>query len=154
MSTNSTPLRPLNTIDLEPAQYARNVWRIEAPEGSKPEELLASLFWRNVSKNLRQRDKIEAQPVDDSWYAEYIVMEVDESKVRVRLITQVSLLPPEVDLSAPIEIPKDYKVEFNPKLRWCVIRNNGTNKDRIFSNGSDKLAAEAWLKDHIRNIAA
>ena len=139
--------QPLPPNGIERADYARNAWRVETPQGVSLEALADGTYWSHVAQYLKPLDKIEAIPADGAWYAELLVIDVGAAWAKVKVIAGP------VELQAPVEdAPSGYALQFNPKLKWCVIR--AADKARLKEGLPDKGAAAQWLHDHMNTLAA
>lgn len=137
----------LHPTRLRAAEYHRTVYQV-VPEGDTPfEALLDPGYWAHVAAKLRPMDRIEVEAEDGSYTALLIVRDTGRLFAKVSIIYHREL--EQVEVGAAIAIPSNYLAKFcGPILKWCVIRD----KDRIKENLGSKEEANAWLRDHLKNV--
>lgn len=137
----------LNPHRLQAAEFVRTVYRV-VPEDLTPfEALLDPAYWAHVAAKLRPLDRIEVEAEDGSYTAMLIVRDAGRLFAKVAVLYKVNLDPVEVGASLPI--PSNYFVKFSgPILKWCVVRD----KDRLREGVASRVEAEAWLREHLKNV--
>lgn len=142
-----TQLEPkrLHPTRLAQSEMARNQWNVSPEYGTPYEALLDPAYWAHVSAKLRRGDIITALSEDNSYFAEYIVLEPDKLRAEVALLTHVDLA---ANSKFNAEVPKGFEIKFRGPCKWSVLR--GTD---VLKEGMTRKEADAWLKDHVRTAA-
>lgn len=135
-------------IRMSLAEGVRNCYRV-VPENATPfEALLDPAYWAHVSAKLRPTDKIEVEAEDGSYTALLIVRDAGRLYAKVAVVYYVKLDP--VEVGAAAVVPSEYSVSFKgPLLKWCVTRG----KDRLREGMGSRGEADAWLQEHLKNVA-
>jgi len=143
---------------LQPAEYIRNNWRVNAPVGVKYEELFVPSFWANVAIKFVRGDVIEVFAEDGSWYAEVIV------RVSARTHAVVGeLMFKDFNLKAVEGEPSEGvtkegtksegsapTIEWKgPKLKYAVIRHDGEYMNKGFET---KQEAQDWVEANAETL--
>ena len=120
---------------MKQAEFVRAVWFVE---DATIEDALKPEFYVHVGQYLHPRDRIELVPRDMSFYAELLVVSCGKQWAKVVPIVYLNLAKPEKSLPG-------YKVSYNPRQGWRVIRNS--DKELMVKDLPDKEAAEKWVED-------
>lgn len=142
-------VEPMGPNGLQLAEHRRNLWAIECAKGVEPDDLLEPSYWTHHAGKLAPFDKIEARAIDGLWYQEFIVSDSSRAWARVKPLTDVVRFA-NTDVSQSQAAPSDYEVMHRGPRKWSVIRK----KDRavMFEEGSQRDAAEGWLKDNLPKL--
>jgi hypothetical protein len=127
---------------LKSAEYERNEWVVNAPEGAKVEHAKKPEFWRSVAAKLKPFDRIELRADDGTWIAELIVIYSERNWAKVDILNHYKLCDSDMPESAV-----DYDVQWKgPQKKWIVLRksDNATLKEGI----QTKDEAIMWMKEH------
>jgi hypothetical protein len=131
------------TIMIQPshmqlAEYERQDWVANAPEGVTPDDLKNPAFWALMSSQFKPFDRIDVRADDGSWLAEVIVKQADRNYAHVQVLNVYKLDATEATKDS------EYEVEWTgPQKKWCVKR---LSDDELIKTGCDtKVAANDWL---------
>lgn len=134
------------------ADYKRNEFRVTPEHGTTLEDIQKPEFWTHVAAQLAQFDTIEVIPEDGSFYAELLVITSGKQFATVKLLRHVEL-ERTVKKDAPeAQMHPDYRIEWGGVAeKHRIVRSDG----EVMAKGLQKKAdAEAWLKDHLAQLAA
>jgi len=145
-----TQLEPKRLEQIHPTKFAqsevvRNQWAVTPEFDTPAEALLDPAYWAHVSAKLRRGDVITAMAVDDSYFAEYLVLEAGKLFAKVVLIRKVEITAKQIFNA---DVPAGFEIKFRGPKKWSVLRG----KD-VLAEGFDRSKAESWLKDHLRTAA-
>lgn len=148
--------KAMNIAHLKPVTAARKGHVYDAPVGICPEDLLQPGFWKHAvgAGLLRRHDHIEAVAVDDSWYAEFLILYIGRNAAKLLMIKPDSAgVTWMIDEGLKTETETHY-VKFvpNDKTRWGVYRKS--DKDNVKVGFTSKEEAVEWMEKNLRNIAA
>ena len=131
---------------LQLAEHKRNVHFADVPKGTPLTVLNMPEFWANVSGRLRPNDRIEAQPEDGLFFAEFMVRSCGPNWAHVELMRYHAFESAE----SLIEKSKTHKVEYNGASKWHVIRLS----DRaVLTKGHETPEqASAWLAANLKAV--
>ena len=137
---------PITKSDLQPAEQSRVVYSLPAPRGTTLGEIQRPDFWTHVASTLRITDRVEVFPVDGSFWADLLVIEVSGTIVRVKLINSLDLTPEGDDKVQP---PAEslYKLVYaGPREKHCVVRI--ADGVKLASDFPSKTEANKWLLNY------
>lgn len=150
----------LGVNDLKEQKHLNRTWKIILEAGALPEDLERPGFWANVGVKLTRHDEIVFWTNDGLTYGKAVVRACSRLEAVVTIISQTSF-GERVALSA---VNSDYAVDFSgEKSMWCVYRMKPSDKDpkvRVKAGGPTKTgfqtqqAAELWMRDHVKAMAA
>lgn len=142
-------VKKLPSPRFEPAEYRRNIFRAITEEGTTFEETLDPTYWVHVAVKLQAGDRIEVVAEDGSYFGELYVIQTGRVHAKVAQLMYLELSP-----SEPTENEdKDYKVAWKgPHSKWAVIKI-GVH-DALSKNHQTQEAAQLWLKDYLKTLAA
>lgn len=124
------------------AEYQRQDWVANAPEGVTPDDLKDPGFWALMASNLKPFDRIDVRADDGSWLAEVLVKQADRTYAIVAVLN-VYLLD-ETATQAPAD---DYEVLWRgPQNKWCVKRIS--DSEVIKAGLGTRAEGNAWLFDY------
>lgn len=120
------------------AEYQRQDWVANAPEGVVPDDLKNPAFWALMADQFKPFDRIDVRADDGSWLAEVIVKQADRTYAHVQVLNVYKL-----DATEAVK-DGEYEVEWKgPQKKWCVKR---LSDDELIKVGCDtKIAANDWL---------
>lgn len=154
---------PLITPNFKSAEFARNVWEAQPFHGVVPADLMRPVFWAHVATQffgqIRVRDRIEVIPESNDWFAELLVVDVQKTGLRVRvlrLVTFTDATDAVVDgVAAPAAASNDPDFDVawkGPGAKWCVIRK--ADKSSVYDKLESRDAAMLKLAEHVKAKAA
>lgn len=128
--------------------FARSVWCVTPPNGSRPEDLVDPRAFTPSSHFFKPGDIIEAMPADGSWWAQLIVRNAERGAVKTGLIHAVDF----EDAAIPTEsVGGDLEIRWRgPKLRFGVVRKS--DNQILRENLTTRLDAHAWAVEHQRSF--
>lgn len=121
---------------------------IELERGVTPDDLRNESFWAHVAKQLRPWDEIVARAEDGTFRADLIVLAAGKNFARVHVDRVI-----ELSVAAPSTKPglQGYEIEWGgTHAKFRVKRGPDVIKDQLES----AEAADAWLRNHARAMAA
>lgn len=139
-----TQLAPRN---LEPSDAARNEWNVKPEFGTPMDAMLDPAYWAHVSAKLRRGDIINVLPEDNTYFAQFLVLEAGKLFAKVVKTPMCFDIKPAQMLN--IEVPKGYEIKFRGPRKWSVLRGTDVLKEDL-----EKSDAERWLSDHVKAMAA
>ncbi len=153
MSKTQDPERrvpALHVAHVLPEVSARTAYWITAPVGVLPDDLCKPEFWKHIVSDMRlkRHDGVKAVCVDDSWYAEYLVLHVGAQSATLKLLKQWSLTDETLVLKTATHEVK----WISPSVRYGVRRlsDNETIRDGF----ETKDIAAAWMHQNLKDEAA
>lgn len=122
------------------ANYARMRSFATIPNGTTIQDMKAPEFWSSVAGKLQARGRIEVEPEDGSFIAEFAVRAVGPNWARVELLHHHQF----ASAATLVQKAKDFKVEWGgPAHKHRVIRLS--DKEVLkFGFETPEMAAE-WL---------
>jgi hypothetical protein len=141
----------LHADRLQLAEHKRNLWHVDVPYGTDPQDLTTASYWAHLSHRLRQHDVIECLWEDSSAYVECRVLGSGHGWVKVAIIRAVkfeAFSPEQYNTILP-----GHRVQYvNNFAKWCVVRDadKRTLKDKCDTEGE----AYTWLANYAKSIAA
>jgi hypothetical protein len=93
-------------------------------------------------------DIIIVFPEDNSFYAQFLVVEVGKQFVKV-VKTPLCFELKDEDASS-INMPEGYSIKLRGPRKWSVLRGTVVIKEDV----ATRSAAEAWFSDHLKAMAA
>ena len=147
--SNATPIErkveALTHTNLKEAEFVRPIYCATIPIGTLPEDLLKPEYWAHVATHLRPWARIEARAEDGTWFAEYIVLSVDRTWARVRMLGKYNLTSQDVALSQAEKITQSgFEVKWRgPNCKWSVVRKADAE---VMKEGMDREEADIALK--------
>lgn len=137
---------------LEQQQFIRNIWCVKPSESQRFEDLLQPLYWSHVAAKLRAKDKLEILPVDNSYYAELLVISTTPTSAKVEVINFVDFRQKEEEKSSSSVVGSGYSVHWRgPSAKWSVERN--IDKHRVQAQFATEEEANEFLKEHLKKSA-
>jgi hypothetical protein len=134
----------LTHTNLKEAEFVRPVYCATIPIGTLPEDLLKPEYWAHVATHLRPWARIEARAEDGTWFAEYIVLSVDRTWARVRMLGKYNLTNNDVSLSQAEKVTQSgFEVKWRGAAKWSVIRKADS---AVLKEGMDREEADLALK--------
>lgn len=140
MTEEKAVKKPTN---LEESTYARTIWCVKPEIKVTVEDMLVPGFWAHVAKRFKAGDHIEAVPDDRHYFAEFFVLAASDNWAKLVLLRETTLIKDDVETSTEGPI-----VKWGGRDKWRVIDGS-----EVLSKGhDDKDAANAWLKEHKKEI--
>lgn len=135
-----------NPTTMELEDYVNNTWRVMPKRGHKVEDMLKPEYWAHISGRMRAGDRIVAVPNDRSYFVEFFVLAASKNWAKVVLMRECTIIEDSED--SPAEKEDEFAIGFAGAHKWRV-----TQGDEILSKDhDDKESAEAWLKEHKKEI--
>src|SRR5690606_33631364 len=123
MTVTNIPRRAVLARLQTPADYARQVHFYCALSGDTLEQMALTRYFNSLAPRLRRYDRIEVVSDDDTFFAEFLVLESSSAGVRVMPARAATLDSPLSPPGAALRAPGDLRVENRgPFLQWCVVR--------------------------------
>lgn len=135
----------------QPAEYARVIYQAVPEHGTTIEQMMAPDYWAHVAAKLKPTHRIEVMAEDNSFFAEFIVLDAGRTWAKVDLLRHKVLGDGQAEIgrSGPDGCYVDFRV--GPK-KWRVMRVS--DKTELRSGFETKGDAEAWAKSHAQAMAA
>lgn len=152
--SNKNPNAPRRTLTEARFQFARsawNIWDVVPDVDTTVEQLADPAYWTNVAQKLSPWDEIIVRAEDGSYLAKFVVVECGQRYARVKLLPGYPLMLQVAEPDAVDSLPNDYAIKWmGPHSKYAAIRDGAKLRDGFSSKGS----AQAWLRDHLRVMAA
>lgn len=134
------------------AEQVRNVYCATAESGVTFKQMMQPDYWAHEARKLKPYDMIECRSDDGVFWGLAIVLESARNWAKLHPLQYVPLTTKDMAQTASEDMEKKYRIEYKgPTLKHVVIRNSD---NEIVHQGEDrKVAAQAWLADHIKTIA-
>lgn len=131
------------------AEQVRSVYSVTVGSGVLIEDLLVPSFWSLYAAQLQPRDRLEIEPEDGMWYAEYRVRDCARTWAKVEQLSFKSFEQVEANIAGLAEALAAYKVIHRGPHKWSVVR---VSDNAVMHEGVQiKDDAEGWLRTHVRN---
>jgi hypothetical protein len=132
----------LNEPRFKLAEAVRNVWVVNAEQGTTVNDVLEPAYWAHVAQRLRPYDHIEVRIDTGEWLLSLLVLGCDRNWAKVHVLHRYELEKAETDMPKA----KKHRVEWKgPQLKWCVIRNSD---NEIIFKEMEKAEAHAQMAHH------
>lgn len=140
----------VNRTHIEGYEYKSTVHALEVPQGTQPEDLLATAYWAGITSQLKAWDEIVARTVDGTWYMRLLVLDVSRAWARVKpIIGPIHLSTADVSQT---QAKAEYEVMWRGPRKFSVVR---VSDRKVMHDGEElKLGAEQWLKDNAGKLKA
>jgi hypothetical protein len=139
----------LNGSRRKDAEHSHRTHRVIPEHTDKFDETLKAVYWSHVARNMKAGDKIEALWEDNSLYAEYLVLSIQEGGVGAKVANLSKTALVSFDDGVFVESGDKYKIEFGGNFhKFRIIRvSDGEviGKDRKFNT---ELEARNYLHEH------
>lgn len=124
------------------AEYARNVWIVNAETGTTPSDVLEPIYWAHVASRLSPYDRIEVRAEEGDWVMELIVIACERNWARVHVLHKHELASPNA-----VPAAENHQVMWKgPQKKFCVIRV--ADMQAVQEGFADKRDAYAWMVNH------
>lgn len=147
-------MQNLNILEsrCKPAEQVRTHWHARASQGATPETLTEPSLWANVARHMHRYDRIEVVASDESWWAEYLIWDIDPENptwAKVELV-QVRHRPGSQEAEGPVA--DGYDLKQRGVRKWSVIRkSDGQVMQDLFATRAE---AAAYLETLVARMAA
>ena len=147
----NAPKRTLLPARMALQQTRTRIWDVIPDFGTTVEQLQDPGYWANCARNLNPWDEIVVRDEEGTYLARFVVLEKGNMYARVKLLPGYPLLlqvsEPDVDSS----VPSGYEVKWTgPHTKYAVVRDGNKLRDRFDNKGS----ASAWIREHLKGVAA
>lgn len=136
------------------AESSRQTHFYVAIGGDKLEDMVRPGYFDSLAPRLRRYDKIEVVSDDDSFYAEFLVLESSSLSVRVLPWKGGEFADVVAAAGAPGAAPRreaELHVKHRgPFLKWCCMRGEQVLKDKLESEAQ----AVQWLNTHAQTTSS
>ena len=127
------------------SEFARTVFAVTVPSGTRFEEVLEESFWAHVSSKMRPRDRIEILTEDCTWFAELFITAASANWAKVSVLRFVELN--ETPVAPTIATEDGFSVRWGgPKNKFQVVRSS--DKEIVVSGIETKPLAQDWITAH------
>lgn len=127
------------------AEEVRNLWVVNAEEGTTIQDVMEPGYWAHVAQLLRPYDHIEVRLETGEWIAELLVISQGLNWAKVHMLHHHNL---SVSTEAPPASQKHEVKYRGPQHKWCVVR---LSDRQVLDSGRDSAAdANAWLQNYER----
>ena len=130
------------------AEYDRQEWVANAPEGTTIEDLKEPGFWSLMASQFKPYDHIEVRAEDGTWVAELLVMGCDRTWARVFVKNTWTLTSADVAMSQAVLHEVFWR---GPQHKWSVKRL--TDQTCVKDGCATKDEAVQWLKEYEKAVA-
>lgn len=140
--------KPKRSVQIDPgrmrlAEYERQDWVANAPEGSAIEDILQPGFWSLMAAQMKPYDRVEVRADDGTWLAEVLVLGCDRTWAKVHLLSSHQLTTADVSQSQSAKYDVIWK---GPQKKWIVLR---LADQTIVKEGiPTKDEGFAWMREH------
>jgi len=125
------------------AEYDRQDWVANAPEGTVIEDITEPSFWSLMAAQMKPYDRVEIRADDGTWLAEVLVLGCDRTWARVHLLNHYKLSTADVSLTQSVRHESFWR---GPQHKWCVKRL--TDNEIVKSGCATREEASTWLREH------
>lgn len=133
---------------LKDAQYCRTIYVVNVEHGTRLEDMMDPSYWSNVAKRLRQKDRIEVECDDNSFWAEFMVMKAGSNYAEVQLMRSMSLGEYEFKVNNETDA---YVAVFRGNYeKWGVLDRK--NNSVCISGLDTEKEAMGWIDDQRRAL--
>lgn len=136
-------------------EHSHRVHRVIPEHTDKFDETLKASYWAHVARNFKAGDKIEAFWEDNSLYAEYLVLSVQEGGVGAKVANLSKTPLVSFDDGVFVDNGDKYKIEFGGNFhKFRIIRlSDGyvIGKEHKFNT---ELEARNYLHEHRKAMQA
>lgn len=147
----NAPRRTLTEARFQFAKSAWNIWDVVPDVGTTVEQMADPAYWTNVAPKLAPWDEIVVRAEDGSYLAKFVVVESGQRYARVALLPGYPLMLQVAEPDAVDSLPNSYEIKWQgPHAKYAAIRDGNKLRDGFSSKGS----AQAWLREHLRVMAA
>lgn len=138
----------LQTARFKLTEHENNDWTVYPEKDTPLEAILEPGYWAHISAKLRPFDEIRVIAEDGSFYARLLVQDAGRLYAKVAKIEYVELN--KVDVEQASGAIAGYKIKWRgPHEKWSVLRG-----EDVLVSGKTKDAANLWLVEHLKTIAA
>lgn len=130
------------------AEYDRQDWVANAPEGCVVDDLKDPAFWSLMAAQMKPYDRIEVRADDGTWLAECVVIGCERTWAKVNVLAHHKL----TNATEAMSKTPQHEVKFmGPQRKWTILR---TKDKTVLKEGCEtKDEAVAWMNDHERRVA-
>jgi len=131
------------------AEYERQEWVVDAPEGTTDRDLENPAFWAHIAAKFIPYARLEIRAHDGSWIGEAIVLSCGRTWAKVAVLNMYQLFKENESLDVPV----DHEVKWRgPGKKHTVER---ISDGAVLVEGiQTKIEALEWLHNHERKLAA
>lgn len=153
MVSQADPAAERKIVPAEPnrfqgAEFKRNQFVLDAPDGARPDDLKDPAFWAHLGERLTPWAEIMVRAADGLWFSRVIVMESGRNYARVYVENTHYLTTADVAMSRA-EANSPYEVAYRgPHNQWSVIRK--ADRQVVHEGSQTERAAYEWLKGRLQ----
>lgn len=150
---DKVPAKPMRANNLDRIEFTNTDWRYTPTDGVTINDMTNTAFWSPVASQMHRGDIIRVIPEDGNFYAELLVRVVEPFAVKVHVLMAEVFDKPKAE-AAPVAPPEPgYTIAFKgPQEGWTVVRDD--DRETLFKKGKDAEEARAWLRGHLKKLAA
>lgn len=147
MTTKRQNLRADST-EFRLAEHTRLIYTLNTFDKCSEEELMEPDFYAEIAAKLKPFYKIEIRGLDNSFYAEVLVIQADKEAVKVKLEKYYDFSVGDEKKDETKE--SGYIVSHKGANKWCVIRNSDSKA--IIKGLDTEQDAYSELKEYLMKI--
>jgi hypothetical protein len=148
-------MKKLLSSRFKPAELVRIIYDAKPEAGTAFEDVLKPEYWAHLGETVRPGDRIEVTPEDGAYFAELLVRDCGRLWAKVELLRKVDFVAvdPAVETST---IDPSHTVEWRgPNGKFAVLRHGRAGGKEVLHSGFEtREAANAWLGEHLKALAA
>ena len=139
-------VKPAPVSALHLFEHSNMTWTLDAPAGTRREDLSDWVFWSAIALKLRSYDIVQVRSTDGRWWAEVLVVEAEKGYRPVVRVLRFEELP-DRSSRAYDAIPPELELVFDPAANtYDVIRRRDGVK--IIRGHPDKRRAVIEALEH------
>ena len=141
IAKTATPRAVKVTRDrLRLAQFERNVYVLYVENTTTLSDILKPIFWTHIAAGLNRKDRIEVEPEDGSWFAEFRVVSKASNWAKVVPLRIIQL---DGEAVAPTALEEYYVKWASQALKYQVHRR--ADKAVVASKLDTSEQAMEWI---------
>jgi hypothetical protein len=135
--------RILNPQRMGLAEHMRQLWMVNAEEGTTIEDVLDPQYWSHMAAQLQPYDRIDVLLETGEWLLELLVINRGRNWAQIHLLHKYDL----EQRSETMPAAQKHRIEWKgPQRKHAVIR---IADSQVIQDGfSSKLEAGVWLANH------
>ena len=151
MTEKTLNVLPLDASRVRAESHAWLVHNVTVPKGTPMEHLLVPSFWRRCGGRFHRHDRLEVTTDDGEYFAELMVLAVDDGKgVIMQALRGVALFEV-AGLFDNVAHPNKEGLQGRyggPQMKWCV----GNAKGEVLVEGlPDAASVRGWIENKMRS---
>lgn len=146
-------IEQLHANRFKQAEFERTVYLVTVEDGHKYESIFKPEYWAHIAQRLKPMDRIEVYAETGEYFAELMVIDAGRSWAKVTELRYVELTEATRTEDSPESELSGYSIKWmGPHHKFAVVRES--DGEKVQTQLASKPAAEAWLREHLKAVAA